>query len=143
MDAHDFIHWMMRKQTSTAILVYVSAVFCFVGVVSFAYPAGYLYHPWVWSTLLVLASMSGGLFTVAPSRWSALLAGTGFVGTSLVRSMAIFGELGLERFFKVVTATADRPQDVSFTVAGTTWMMIGVLIWALWPMLVAGVLEDG
>jgi hypothetical protein len=124
----------MNYRRTLAVTIFVGVIYILTGWIAWSYPADYLPMSWVWSTLMIAGGASVLLFTLFPKRWLAVASGTLVIATSMLRGFYIETTLGWRSWEAVVPGRNDDPMRSSFAIAGLTWFMSGVLIFACWPL---------
>lgn len=115
-------------------------VYLLVGVQTLTYPPDYLAFPHVWSVVFIAAGILSWLTIPIHQMWASVLSGGLLVGAALFRSAAILVELGWQRWLRSFYTEGEPALSSSFSIAGMTWMLIGVLLWVGWPHIQADVL---
>jgi hypothetical protein len=119
--------------TSTAYVV--------TGAYTFSYPPDYLALAYVWAILFLAAGWLGFATVIFKKMWLSVLSGGIMVGSAFFRSAAIYSEVGLRQAWEALHHDS-IPTSASFVIAGTTWLLIGILLWAGWPQLQANLIRE-
>jgi len=132
-------HYSVR--TLYIIGISISIIYGLVGVLTWSYPPEYLGYGQVWAIVFATAAAATLVFLLSRVLFAGVLSGALLVGSALFRSAAIFIELGWDRLYESVVGLAISPISSSFAIAGTTWLLIAMLLWLGWPILVARLLR--
>lgn len=125
--------WAVRRvHVATLIMVAVALVYGAVGIITFNYPPEYLALSPVWAGVHILGSATTALFLASRCKWLAVLSGALVIGAALFRAAAIFVEVGAGAGSAIVGS--NEPLRSSFVIAGLTWSLIALLLWAVWPL---------
>ena len=127
-----------RKSSFVAVLV-TGLVYIITGLVGWSYPPDYLAFPKFWSVLFIVAGWTAAMTLVYRRMWLAVASGGLLVGSAIFRSVAIFVELGFSGWLRAFHGGV-APQSSSFSIAGSTWILIAVLLWVGWPQIQATIL---
>ena len=125
-----------------AVTVFVGVVYVLAGWISWSYPADYLPMSWMWSALMIAGGSSVLLFTIFPKRLLAVVSLTLLVATSVLRGLYIESQLGWRFWEAVVPGRNDDPMRSSFAIAGLTWFLLGVLMFAVGPFAAAILMSE-
>lgn len=138
-------HQINKPRQRFAIVSFVGLAYFVAGALTFNYPPDYLGAPTVWGFVFILAGWLAWGTLVHPGRWLATVSGAMLVGSALFRAGAIYGELGWQRFWRAVFTDGEPPLSSSFAIAGLTWLLVAILLWAGWPQIQAGIIgsKDG
>lgn len=131
-----FAFWQRRFVIWATSIAYVVT-----GAYTFSYPPDYLALGRFWAVLFICAGVLGFATTIFKKLWLSVLSGGLLVGSAFFRSGAIFMELGLHRLYDALNH-GGPPIAASFAIAGTTWMLIAILLWAGWPQLQANLIRE-
>ena len=122
------------------VVFFTGFVFLFTGIQTWGYPPDYLSVPRVWAVVFVAAGLLAWLSVSIQKMWASAVSGGLLVGAALFRSAAIFVELGWQRWLRSFHTEGEPALSSSFSIAGMTWMLIGVLLWVGWPHIQADIL---
>lgn len=127
-----------HRNVSVTVLVATAVTYLVTGVLTLTYPPEYLSVPYVWGCMFIVAALVAFAFLVFREKWMAVLSGGIVVGAALFRSFAIWNEVvwGSD----VIDFTG--PLRSSYAIAGTTWALIAILLWAFWPVMSVRLLEE-
>jgi hypothetical protein len=131
-----FAFWQRRVVIWAASFTYVVT-----GAYTLSYPPEYLAFARWWAVLFFVAGFIGFATVIFKKMWLSVLSGGLMVGSAFFRSGAIYTELGPGQLFHALHHSG-QPMSASFAIAGTTWALIGVLLWAGWPQLQANLLRE-
>lgn len=124
------------------LMVIISVTYLVTGWITHSYPPTYLANSEVWAAVFFTAGW-GPMWTFVLHRKDvAALTGGLLVGSALFRAAAIFVELGWQRFLRALTGDTEQAISASFAIAGFSWVLIGGLLWLLWPAMMARFLGD-
>lgn len=131
-----------RERQRFLIVSFIGLVYFLTGALTYSYPPDYFAIPRVWAAVFVMAGCLAWISLAHPTVWLATVSGGMLVGSALFRAGAIFAELGWTRLWRTALTAGERPLSSSFFIAGMTWTLIAVLLWAGWPQIQAGIIRS-
>lgn len=134
------ISTLKRQRQRFMVVTVIGFAYVLAGTLSWSYPPDYLAHSKVWAALLVVGGLSAWATLFCRHVYISVGSGALLVGSALFRSVAIFTEVGWRDAWRTLAGGIEEPLTASFLIAGTTWWLIGVLIWFGWPQIQAGLL---
>lgn len=131
-----------RGRQRFVLVSFIGAVYWLTGILTWTYPPEYLALAKLWAIVFVVTGWLAWMTLVRPNVMLATISGGLLVGSALFRAGAIFVELGPRRFIRALYTTVEPPISSSFAIAGLTWLLVGVLVWMVWPQAQAGIIRS-
>jgi hypothetical protein len=114
----------------------LGSVFLLIGLATLRYPPTYLLLAPVWASVFLTSGVLCMLFGVKHYFAVGVLAGAMSIAASIMRSIAILTELGWSGIFAVLNPSSEiEPITASFFIGAVQWLIIGLLLLLIWPVL--------